>query len=451
MPADEQQKFKRVGLALAFGVAFQTVCVFSGLTTIFGQVVWVPAVAFIIAGILYCYDSKFVASDWEAQGISWCRAHGAIPQGNWRQKYRRPAAIGVRSITTVFFAALFAIMALLRAFGPDIETKWEEDNRRQNSELVQAISAQLDGRLSDLGRRTEIADAEYEALGKGSGSSAFSAESASDIDRQIADRLDHVKAMQAAKDDAERLAAGYRADQRAEHEGVRLHQENTGLKGDGPKFAFYEAMVVEQGNTVRARAGDIDDDEKAIAELRRQRSKLFREDNAATVEQRDVLARLRADNRSYRESLSREKDRLQDDREAWISSHVRESPGFVHMPKGLAASLLGLWQLIKSNPMVASIAAFLKVFLMLAESAGPIAKIFFCSPGLYCMMVALRSHDAVESEADRRVRWEHWRIIRRSRSDDAIEAVRAQQRRRETESRARDAVSKIVDRFAWTK
>src|SRR5207249_3491009 len=126
-----------------------------------------------------------------------------------------------------------------------------------------------------------------------------------------------------------------------------------------------------------------------------------------------------------RSALASDYRRLQDGREQWIAARMRETPSYVPMPEGILAKLEALAAIIASSPLIASLVFFAKGVIMLLESAGPLAKVAFTSVGIYQMLIALRIHDAAETELDRRLKWRHWRLVTRNRSHEAMNEINA--------------------------
>jgi hypothetical protein len=451
MPADEQQEMERVGLALVFGVMFQAICVFTALTVAFGNQDWIPFTTFVVCGVLIAFDLKFVAGDWEAQGAALSQSRGLMPNGDAWQVCKRPLAVLVRWTMSAFLAWTVAVFVLLKVYGPDIEDHWAENNRAENAPIAVAVGAQHEALVADLIQRITQSDERLVRLNLERAQISAAPPSTADIDRQISDRLDHIRKMEAAKAEAERSAAEYRADVHAEKEGIRLRAGNSGRAGQGPYYSFDAAMAADQDQIARARAADIDADQKSIAELRRQRAAIIDRNGADNRMELEAIEHRIADETAARSALSTERKQLADDREEWIDAHVRAAPGYVPMPHGIVAKLHALADIVSGSALIAGLAFTLKITVMLLESAGPVAKVFFTRAGIYGVLVALRLHDTIEIEADRRVRWEHWRLLNRNRSDEAMDAVRASRRRRETANSARNAVQKIVERFSSTQ
>jgi hypothetical protein len=69
------------------------------------------------------------------------------------------------------------------------------------------------------------------------------------------------------------------------------------------------------------------------------------------------------------------------------------------MPQGLIDQLTALWALAAGSTGIFGLILGTKVLIMLLESAGPLAKLFFTAPGLYGLYAAMRVHDAVDVEA----------------------------------------------------
>ena len=450
MPPDEQQQMKRVGAALVFGVTFQTICFATALNVAFGFQAWTIPVALILGGIMWNLDSKFVGADWAAQGRAFCRAYGLIPPGDWRDQCKRLGTFVVRWTVSFFIAASLAICLLLKMFEPSIERHWAEENRAQNRPIVEAVTARYEALVADRVKQIGLSDQKIEALTVERARLATGTTPATaDLDREIASRLDRIKALEADKDKATAAAAAHQRDVRAETYGIRLNDGNTGHPGNGNYHDFHADVVKDELARARARDADIDAEGKALAELRRERAGIL-ENLSATVRAQiaAVEGRLNEEVRS-RAAPDAEYRQLQDGGEEWIAAHTREASGYVPLPTGILAKLEALAAIMTSNWLIASMVLFSKVLVMLLESAGPVAKVAFTAPGLYQMLLALRLHDAAEFETDRRLRWEHWRVVTRGRNHEAIDAFNALKRRRSTEARARDALHKIMEKAPW--
>jgi hypothetical protein len=208
-------------------------------------------------------------------------------------------------------------------------------------------------------------------------------------------------------------------------------------------------MAKEYETTAKAVAVDIETETTAITDLRRQRAAMVEASSAPTRARLDLVEQRLVEESANRTALAAEYRRLQNGREEWIAARVREDPAYVSMPQGILAKLEALAAIIASSALIASLVFSTKGLIMLLESAGPLAKVVFTAPGIYQMLVALRLHDAAEMEGDRRLKWDHWRVVARSRNHAAIDVFNAQRQRQATENQARDALHKIMAKAPW--
>jgi hypothetical protein len=450
MPADEQLQMKRVGAALLFGVALQGVLFGTCLTIGFGFQSWTLPVTLVICGVMWAFDTKFVAADWVAQGEAFCRAYGLISAGTRGDKWKRIGTWSIRWAVAAFIAWSLAVFIQEKLFDPAIRAHWAEDYRAQNRPIVQAVTARYEAVIAQKSddlhsakQRIETLNTQRTALAEGT------TVSTADVDQQIANHLAHITKLQTDRDNALQSANSQRKDVIAERFGVRLHEGNTGLVGEGSRYNFHNDMARQYESVAQALSAEIESETKAVADLQRQRVAIQASARSANQAQLNAIDEQLSEERANEAGLSDEYRKLQDGREAWIAAHVRESPGYVPMQSGIVSELQALAAITTGNWLIASLVFFTKVLIMLLESAGPIAKVAFTSPGLYQMTAALRVHDAAEMETDRRLKWEHWRLKTRSRSHDAIDAIKRVQRRRVTEDQARNALNKIMQKFSW--
>ena len=184
LPDNDQRQMKRVGLALLLGAAFQAVCIFAGLTVLFGYREWTLPLTALIASIMYIFDAKFVAADWKSQGEALCRQNGLMPgESVWRAA-KRPAAVLLRAAISLFFVMSLAIALSLKLFEADIDGHWSEVNRVQNAPLAAAAAERYDAHVVDLNKRSIDTDDRLRALNTERGA-ALGQHSTTDMDVQI--------------------------------------------------------------------------------------------------------------------------------------------------------------------------------------------------------------------------------------------------------------------------
>lgn len=450
MPADEQQQMQRVGLALLFGVALQGILFGSSLAAGFGFQDWTIPVTFVICGVMWTFDTKFVAADWAAQGQAFCQTHGLIPESNWKDKWSRIGTWALRWTVAGFVAWTLATFVELRLFEPAIVARWADEYRVRIQPTIDGLLPRYETLLADKSKQLGVADQRIAALAADlADAAAGSSDQTVDIDQQIADRVERTKKLEAQRDDALQSESDQRREVLAEKFGVRLHDGNTGKVGEGSYYNFHNDLAKQYEAAVTALNSEIENNTKDVAEFRRQRAAIQSATKATNLSQRDALERRLGEEREIRARLAAEYQALQNNREEWLTARLRESPGFVPMPSGIVAKMEALAEITTGNWLIASMVFLTKILIMLLESAGPVAKVAFTAAGLYQMTIALRVHDAAEMEADRRLRWQHWRLIMRRRNQDAIDAIRTTQRRRATEAQARDALQKIIEKASW--
>jgi uncharacterized protein DUF4407 len=449
MPTDEQQQIKRVGLALIFGVTFQAICFSTALIVGYGLQWWTAPVTFVLCGIMWAYDTKFVASDWAAQGAAYCRLHRLITDTPWSERWVRPAATAIRWIMSLFIALTLAVFVLLQLFAPDIESYWRGIHRTQNAPLAAEATRRYEALIDDLLQRTRRYDEKLDQLTRERARVLEQAAPVSSLEAQISDLLAHIKDLEAAKAAAETRAAAQAESARAELRGIRVKPDNTGIAGKGAFYEFHNDMMEQENSIIRERTNEIAAANFEIAELRAQRASTLQAAENDTHEELRGLDGNIEQTSQVRAGLGADRKQLEDSRETWIEDHMRGMSDYVPMPTGILAKLTGLWIVIAGNSLIASLVFSVKVVVMLLESAGPVAKVFFTKSGIYQMTVALRLHDATEAEVDRRSKWRHWRELQRNRSHEAISSINDARRRQETRDRAIEAVDKIVRKFSW--
>jgi hypothetical protein len=448
MPANEQQGMARVGIAVVFGITFQAICFGTALATAFGPQQWTIPVTLVLCGVMYAYDSKFVATDWTQQGLAFCRSRGIIPEGGWQERMKRPSAILIRWVMSLFIASTLATFVLLILFDGDIKRQLAMVNRRQNASVMTEVISRYDALVVDLAQNILHSDTRLKELMHQYTQAREPNSAVTDIDRQIGHTLERINGLEALKANAERSASEHRRDVQAEKYGIRLSGGTTGVAGHGNHYEFYAYLAAEQQAIARARASEIEIARKGIAELRAQRASLLGAADDQGRMQLEAVQHQIAEETVQRAQLRADFRKLQDRREQWIEAQVRESPSYVSTADGILAKLEGLAALIAGSNLIAGLALSTKLLIMLLESAGPVAKVFFTSVGIYQMSIVLRVEDEAEMEVDRRLKWERWRLIMRSRNHRAMDEIIAARRRRETSNRAREALDQIIEKLS---
>jgi hypothetical protein len=431
LPADEQQQLKRVGLGVIFGALFQFTIILVSLIVAFTLCWWTIFVSAIITGILYVLDAKIVAADWLIQGRALCRSAGLLPSASWREKLQRPLSIAGRFAISGVVAFTLAVFLLLAMFKPAIIARWAEENLAQNRPFVEAAAKQLQPRIQSQEHELALADVRIAETSKASASAAqATAPSTEDIDGQLRDRSDRLRRLEAEKSAAQVRQAEEQRSVRAEQWGVKDQPKNSGHKGKGDRWKFYSDRARDEREAIEELDVEIEASNKQIAYLRAERIALLdraSRDNRARLEAIERRSTQEVENRSR---VANELDQLRAHPQEWIDAQARNTPGYVSMPNGIIAELEALGYIVLNSVFIASVVFFVKIVIIVLECAGPISKLLFTGQSVYALRIALRLHDAVESEVDRRTGWDHWRLVRRDRSREAMDAVRRRQDQR---------------------
>jgi hypothetical protein len=446
MPADEQQQMKRVGSAIVFGAMFLGIAFCTALSISFGFDWWTIPMTLILSGIMWSLDTKFIGAHWTLQGLEFCRSRGLIPIGGWQDRVKRIVPIVIRWTFSTFIAYALTDFVMLKFFEADIERYLAEEYRSQNRTSTETATQQYEALISRGIAQIEFSDQRIDALGREHTRLAGTlVPTAVDIDRQIEGHLDRIKKLQVDKDRAIQSMNEFRRDIAAENHGIRLREENTGRAGQGTYFKFYSDMAALHEAIANTKTAEITTETKAIEDLRQQRTMIT--DSSAT----SISARLASIERNLREeverrtSLTTNLQSLQDGRADSIAKQIRTMPNYVPMPAGILPKLEALSAIVARSALVANLIFSMKILIMLLESAGPLAKVVFTTPGLYQLSMALRFHDAAELEFDRRLSWSYWRVIERNRGHEALEDILAMNERRAIETQARTALHKIME------
>jgi hypothetical protein len=403
MPQDEQQQIWRVGAAVLFGSAMQAICFSVSLQLAFGidapsRVACVGA-TFAICGVLYLLDAKFVAADWKAHGMALARARGLIEARTRWERCQRPVAAMVRWTCSVFIASTLATFVLLQVFKPDIERQWRFNYQRSNAAVFKDVADRHDGlvRLAEakLGETRAMKD----ALMRERAVLVAALPGTADADAQIAQDIERVGKLRKARDEARARLHERDSDAAAERFGVAEKSKHSGHVGAGRRYQNHLENARLLGESIATMSAEIDVLEKEAAGLRQARGKVVSDARQATEKRLALLDERIAETLQRLEIQLRQRDEFVSNRAEWIEREARQSPKYVPMPQGLIDQLKALSNLAADSPGIFLLILGTKALIMLLESAGPLAKFFFTTPGIYGLCVALRVHDAFEAEA----------------------------------------------------
>jgi hypothetical protein len=403
VPLDEQQQIWRVGAAVLFGSAMQVICFSVAMQLAFG--VSGPArlacagATFVICGILYLLDAKFVAADWKAHGMALARARGLIEGGTTWERCQRPVAAIVRWTCSVFIASTLATFVLLQVFKPDIERQWRFDHQRVNAALLKDVAEQHSAlvRLAEatLGKTRKMLD----GLTKERSGHVEASPNTADADAQIAQAVESVARLRKARDAAWARLRERESDAVAERFGVIEKAKHSGQAGSGKRYQSHMENARLLRESIAALSGELDELESQIVQLRQSREKVLSDARqAAAIRVAALDARLAETLERFQREL-RQRDDLAGNRAEWIEREARQSARYVPMPQGLTDQLTALWGLAARSTGIFGLILGTKALIMLLESAGPLAKFFFTTPGIYGLYAAMRVHDAVDVEA----------------------------------------------------
>lgn len=422
-PTDELRQIERVGVAVLFGVLLQGLLVFTAAVVVLGTegsaLAIAAAITLVICGVLFAYDTMFVAADWGAQGAAYAAEHGIVTPGS--RPVKRMAAMAVRWGMSAFIASTLAMFVLIRLFLPDIEGRWAEQHRAANSQLAAAAGARHDSLMADLGARLARSERQMNTLATERDALLGRLPSHPDIDQQQTELTARLERAEAAATKAELQEAEYRGSASAEVAGARLHAGNTGQQGTGPIHRMYRDLADQQATILRAQAAIAADTRRELEALRARRDSLVRDGAEAT---RAALARhdeAIASATTGRTTLATELRAMEDGRPDWIATQIRAASGYVPFKQGLAARIQTMWSLIEENPGLSGVVLGIKISVMLLETAGMLTKAFFTQCRVYALRAALRASDAGAAEADLRANWSAWRRRRQEQRDAASE------------------------------
>jgi len=402
VPQDEQQQIRRVGAAVLAGSAIQAICFSVAMQLAFAvdaptRLACVGVTA-VICVVLYLLDAKFVAADWKAQGMALARSRGLIEGGTLFERCQRPMAAVVRWTCSAFIASTLATFVLLQVFKPDIERQWRFEYQRVNAPVFKEV-ADRHGTLvqlseNKLGETRRVMD----ALTKERAVLVEAPHGTADVDAQIVQVVERVGRLRKARDDARGRVTERESDASAEQYGVTEKPKHSGKLGRGKRYQNHKENARLLRESVAAMSTEIDDLESQLVQLRQFREKVLSDARQSTARGVAALdARIGETTARFRTDL-RQRDELVNNRAEWIEHEARQSPKFVPMPQGLIDQLTALWALAAASGGIFTLVLGTKALIMLLESAGPLAKFFFTTPGIYGLYAALRVHDAVDLE-----------------------------------------------------
>ena len=387
-----------VSMQLAFGVDAPTRFACVGVTV-------------AICGVLYLLDAKFVAADWKAQGTAFARSQGLIEAATTWERCRRPAAAILRWTCSFFIAWTLATFVLMQVFKADIERQWRSDYQRRNAALVEDVAERHAGlvhlaetKLGEMRRTMALLARERAVLVEAMPGTA-------DMDAQIAQAVERVAKLRKTRDDARARLGERESDAAAERFGVTERPKHSGQAGPGMRYQNHMEHARLLGESIATMSGEIGDLESQVDRLRQLREKTLSGARRATEKGLAALDARIAETLERLQTELRQRDELVNGRSEWIEREARRSPSYVPMPQGLIDRLKALWTLAAESTGIFWLVVGTKALIMLLESAGPLAKLFFTPPGVYGLYVAMRVHDAAEAEAA-------WR---RPRGDEAAE------------------------------
>jgi hypothetical protein len=448
MPLDEQRMMQRVAGAALVGCGFQFFCIVAASYTVAGFTVATVILAILIAGVLFLFDLAFIGADWTAQGLALCRANGVTSDGGRFEKFKRPLAIGARWLLSFLAATIIAQLLLMNIFGADIDRYWAADRRSRNAPTVAIVTDHYASLVTDLAQRTARSEKLIADLKRERTELSSAPRSNSQIDGEISDLLNLQKRLEKERLEAELISSREATDATAEQYGVRIRADNTGLSGRGNHFSFHQSQAAQQRAIALTRTQEAETVRRRVEALQLQRAADVAELSARNQSRLEIVERRLQLEQTSLSELSAERRHLEDGREAWIDSHVRQSAGYVSPPVGLLARLDGLLAIIKSSSALAGFVVLLKAMIMMIELAGPITKALLTPPTVYSMTVALRVIDAAGLEADRRSSWRHWRLLAASRREEETEVIDINRRRRAAVSQASREVRDLFENIA---
>jgi Domain of unknown function (DUF4407) len=439
MPADEQQQMKRVGISLAFGAMFRGIAFSTALSIGFDfDWWWTVPVTLILSGIMWSLDTKFVGMHWMAQGLAFCRSRGLIQTVGWQDEMRRIAAIAVRWTFSVLIAYVLTEFVALQFFDAEIESYFAELARSQNRVSIESASQQYEALISRSIEQIRLSDQKIDTLGRDRMLQVQTGVArVVDIDRQIEQHLYRIKKLQVDRNTALQSMNDFRQDVAAETRGVQLHE--------GFHVKFYSAMAALHEAIAKTKMVDIDEENRAIASLQQQRTIVV---DTFTSSNNPLLASME---NNLRQEIERRTSLLvnlrasQEWRADSIAKRIRTMSNYAPWPEGVLAKLKALSVIAARDTFVASLIFSAKILIMLLESAGPLTKVVFTTPGLYQLSIALRLHDYADLELDRLLSSDYRRLTKWERRDEALENILAKKERWAIEAKARAAFHKVIE------
>jgi len=397
-PLGDKQFATRVGLNLLFSSAFLFSIFASSLLIGFGDDLVSDSVvitmAFVTAGVVLLVDIQIVQSDFYQHGLELARDRGLDDQFHLLAKIRRPATVALRLTLSMTIAFAFATFFELRLFGADIKRQIESDNRKANASLFQEIETAYDAsvKLIEADRSREEATLsalnryEAEIRGKLFGTSA--------IDREIADAVQKLQPLTAAKQAADIEALRREGDAVNELNGIRETADQSGMRGAGSRYrtAIHRATLARQEST--RLAAEIKDVQVQISGLRDRRDhELEKTNGAVNTELRNLNVdvgriRLRFD------ALSKKLEQAVANRESTILAIAQLRPEYTPKTDGFLLRVEAL-ETLKERPAVARIALWTMIVIMAVEVSAVIGKVFFSTPTLYAVRTALEFENSV--------------------------------------------------------
>ena len=223
-PPNEQKKMALVGAGLIFGAAFQATCVWATLGIMFNEDIniYVRAlVALITTGVLLVFDAKFVAADWRAQGLAYCRSRGLVEPATLLDRMKRPTSVAVRWLISYAIAALVATFIMLLVFRADIDRTLVTENKIQNGPVLKDAALQYERRLRELTERLSQFDRSSDALALERAALMSPLPPDESVRRQADSLSEQIDRWHQAKEKTEQEAASHASDRNAEEHGIR--------------------------------------------------------------------------------------------------------------------------------------------------------------------------------------------------------------------------------------
>jgi hypothetical protein len=112
----------------------------------------------------------------------------------------------------LFIASTLAVFVLLTLFEPDIKRHWAAVHRSENAPIVAVVTQRYQALIAHILQRIGRADEKLYELSREHVQVSEARSSVADVDRQISDLLEHVKQLEVAKTEAERLAIEHERD-----------------------------------------------------------------------------------------------------------------------------------------------------------------------------------------------------------------------------------------------